>query len=212
MENLTVIKYSLITGAKFITLLLALLFVVTKCGGCDSHIVTPKTDNTNLFAKMKSDSIAIVGLMESRYRDSLKTIASKHSEDSIKKVSDNYAKLYRGSAKKVRELIALGICDTVEIKVALNDCDSTIKSKDVLIAQKDSTCKSINKQLVTAKQELIVTKEIIDISKIVIKNKDDDYKALEDSSKKELRKQKAKTIGAIIIASITEVLTILALK
>jgi hypothetical protein len=49
-------------------------------------------------------------------------------------------------------------------------------------------------------------------ARIILKNQAEDYKILEKKSKKALRKQKIKTIGAIIVASITEVLTIFALR
>lgn len=196
---------------KGIVILFAILFIF-RWLGCGEKVVVPKTDNSQYFTKMKSDSMTIINLMQERHEDSLKTLASKRSEDSIKVVADKNEKLYRSSAKRVRELIALGICDTVVIKVALNDCDSTIKSKDKLIAQKDSTNKSVNNELSTVKEELGVSKGMVESAKTIIKNQDTDYKALEKDSKKALRKQKFKTIGAIIVASITEVLTIFALK
>jgi len=197
---------------KGIVILLALSFIFTRFGGCNNKIEVAKTDNSQYFAKMKSDSMTIVNLMQERHEDSLKTLASKRSEDSIKVVADKNEKLYRSSAKRVRELIALGICDTVVIKVALNDCDSTIKSKDSLLAQKDSTCKSVNNELSTVKEELNVSKGMVESAKTIIKNQDTDYKTLEKESKKALRKQKTKTIGVIILASIVEALTIFGLR
>lgn len=206
------IKYIIKTILKGLVLLLAFLFVLKQCGGCDNNIEIVKSDNTQYFAKMKSDSLFIVCLMEKQYQDSLKSIASKHSEDSLKTIADKYTNLYRVSAKKVRELIALGICDTVVVKTVLNDCDSTIKSKDSLIAQKDSTNKSVNEELITAKEINVILKSDVSTAKTIIKNLSGDYKELEKESKKSLRKQKFKTIGVIILATITEVLTIFALK
>lgn len=208
----TLIKHSLITIGKGIVILLALAFIFTRFGGCDNKIEVEKHDNSQYFAKMKSDSMTIINLMQERYEDSLKTLASKRSEDSIKVVADKNEKLYRNSSKRVRELLARGICDTVLIEVAMNDCDSTIKSKDALLAQKDSTNKSVNKELSTVKEELGVSKGMVVSAQTIIKNQAEDYKTLEKESKKALRKQKFKTIGVIIIASITEVLTIFALK
>jgi hypothetical protein len=206
------IKHSLITIAKGIVILLAVLFVI-RWFGCSNDEVEVKTyDNSQYFAKMKSDSMTIVNLMQERYEDSLKTLASKRSEDSIKVIADKNEKLYKGFAKRVRELIALGICDTVVVKVALNDCDSTITSKNKLIAQKDSTYEKVNKELTTVKEELSINKEMVTTAKTIIKNQEDDYKALGKDSKKALRKEKAKTIGAIILASVVEVLTIFSLK
>ncbi len=210
--EITTIKYWIITGCKFVIVLLAFLFVLTKCGGCDNKIEVAKTDNTQYFAKMKSDSLLIIGFMEKQYQDSLKVMASKRSEDSIKVVADKNEKLYRGSAKKVRELIALGICDTVVVKVALNDCDSTIKSKNSLIAQKDSTNQKLTNENTTLKQTVVVQKDMVDASRTIIANQDKDYKELEKESKKALRRQKFKTIVAIIGGVVVEALTIFALK
>ena len=206
------IKHSLITVGKGIVILLALAFIFTRFGGCGDKIIAPKTDNSQYFAKMKSDSMIIVNLMQERYQDSLNTLASKRSEDSIKVIADKNERLYRNSSKRVRELLARGICDTVLINVAFNDCDSTIKSKDALLAQKDSTNKSVNEELSTVKEELGVSKGMVVTAQTIIKNQADDYKVLEKESKKALRKQKIKTIGVIILATLTEALTIFALK
>lgn len=197
---------------KGIVILLALAFIFSKFGGCDNKIIEDKHDNSQYFAKMKSDSMTIVNLMQERYEDSLKTLASKRSEDSLKVLADKNERLYRGSAKKVRELIALGICDTVVVKVALNDCDSTIKSKDKLMAQKDSTYNKAQEEMADVKQELGISKSMVVTAQTIIKNQADDYNALEKDSKKALRKQKVKTFGAIFLATLTEVLTIFALK
>jgi hypothetical protein len=206
------IKHSLITIGKGIVILLALAFIFTRFGGCDNKIEVVKNDNSQYFAKMKSDSMTIVNLMQERYNDSLKTLASKRSEDSIKVIADKNERLYRSSSKRVRELLARGICDTVVIKVALNNCDSTIKSKDVLLAQKDSTNKSVNEELSTVKEELGVSKGMVATAQTIIKNQAEDYKTLEKESKKALRKQKFKTVGVIILATLTQFLTIFALK
>jgi predicted RND superfamily exporter protein len=206
------IKHSLITIGKGIIILLALTFIFTRFGGCDNKIEVAKTDNSQYFAKMKSDSMTIINLMQERYEDSLKTLASKRAEDSIKVVADKNEKLYRSSSKRVRELLARGICDTTLIQVAFNDCDSTIKSKDNLLAQKDSTNKSINEELGTVKEELGISKSMVATAQTIIKNQAEDYKVLEKDSKKALRKQKVKTVGVIILATLTQFLTIFALR
>lgn len=197
---------------KGIVILLALAFIFTRFGGCDNNIVVEKHDNSKYFAKMKSDSLLIIGLMEKQYQDSLNTLASKRSEDSIKVIADRNEKLYRGSAKKVRELISRGICDTVLVEVALNDCDSTIKSKDSLIAQKDSTYNRVQEELSTVKEELSVSKGMVVTAQTTIKNQAEDYKTLEKESKKALRKQKAKTILSNVFWGLAEALTIFGLK
>lgn len=207
----SVVKHWLVVIGKGLIILFALLFIF-RWFGCGEDVIVPKTDNSQYFAKMKSDSMIIVNLMEKQYQDSLNTLASKRSEDSIKVIADKNEKLYRSSSKRVRELLARGICDTVLINVAFNDCDSTIKSKDALLAQKDSTNKSVNEELSTVKEELGVSKGMVVTAQTIIKNQADDYKVLEKESKKALRKQKIKTIGVIILATLTEVLTIFALK
>ena len=206
------IKHSSITIGKGIIILLALAFIFTRFGGCDNKIEVAKTDNSRYFAKMKSDSMTIINLMQERCNDSLKTLASKRAEDSIKVVADKNEKLYRNSSKRVRELLARSICDTVLIEVAMNDCDSTIKSKDALLAQKDSTNKSVNEELSTVKEELGVSKGMVSTAQTIIKNQAEDYKTLEKESKKALRKQKVKTVGVIILATLTQFLTIFTLK
>lgn len=197
-------------GKIFLLILGIALFLWGK--SCGDKIEVAKSDNSIYFAKMKSDSIKIIRLMQERHEDSLKTVASKHAEDSLKVIADKNEKLYRSSSKIVRELLARGICDTVLIEVAMNDCDSTIKSKDALLAQKDSTNKSVNEELSTVKEELGVSKGMVVTAQTIIKNQEEDYKNLEKESKKDLRKQEAKTIGAIILASIIEGLTIFGLK
>lgn len=197
---------------KGIIILLALAFIFTRFGGCDNNITIEKHDNSQYFAKMKSDSLIIVSLMEKQYQDSLKTVASKRSEDSLKVIADKNEKLYRNSSKKVRELLSRGICDTLLVVETINACDSVIKSKDALISQKDSTYNRVQEELSTVKEELVVSKSMVVTAQTIIKNQAEDYKTLEKESKKALRKQKFKTIGVIIIASITEVLTIFALK
>lgn len=212
MIDVEPLNHSLINKfiAVFFTLALAIIFLVFR--GCGDKLRIAKTDNSQYFEKMKSDSLLIVSLKEKQVKDSLNTLASKRSEDSLKVVADKYTSLYKNSSKKVRELLALGICDTVVVKVALNDCDSTIKSKDKLIAQKDSTYDKVNEELSTVKLELGLSNSMILSAKKIIKNQADDYKTLEKESKKALRRQKAKTIVVIILASIVEGLTIFGLK
>ena len=210
--EIALVKHSLITIGKGIVILLALAFIFTRFGGCDNKIEVTKNDNSQYFAKMKSDSMIIINLMQERYEDSLKTLASKRAEDSIKVIADKNERLYRNSSKRVRELLALGICDTLLVIETINACDSTIKSKDALLAQKDSTNKSVNEELSTVKEELGISKGMMASAQTIIKNQAEDYKNLEKKSKKALRKQKVKTVGVIILATLTQFLTIFALK
>lgn len=206
------LKYYSKLVLKVVVISLALAFIFSKFGGCDNNITVEKHNNSQYFKKMKSDSLIIVSLMEKQYQDSLKIVASKRSEDSLRVIADRNERLYRNSSKKVRELLKLGILDTVLVAETINSCDSTIKSKDALISQKDSTYKSISEELNTVKEELGVSKSMVVTAQTIIKNQAEDYKTLEKDSKKALKKQKVKTVGAIILATITEALTIFALK
>lgn len=206
------LKYYSKLVLKVVVILLALAFIFSKFGGCDNNITVEKHDNSQYLSKMKSDSLIIVSLMEKQYQDSIKTLISKRSEDSIKVIADRNEKLYKSLSKKVKALFTKGICDTVLVIETIDACDSVIKSKDVLISQKDSTYNRVQEELSTVKEELGISKSTVVTAQTIIKNQAEDYKNLEKDSKKALRKQKVKTIGAIILASIVEGLTIFALK
>lgn len=208
----TVIKHWSGIILKGIVILLALAFIFSKFGGCDNNITVEKHDNSQYLSKMKSDSLIIVSLMEKQYQDSLKTVASKRSEDSLKVIVDKNEKLYRNSSKKVRELLARGICDTLLVVETINACDSVIKSKNALISQKDSTYNRIQEELSTVKEELVISKSMVVTAQTIIKNQAEDYKTLEKESKKALRKQKVKTFLSNAFWGLAEVLTIFALK
>lgn len=198
MIDLTKIKLWSKRVLYAIVLILALLFVLTKCGGCDNKIEVVKTDNTALFAKIKSDSLELLKLND-------KLVTSEAKTDSLMNAKGKAATSYSNSSKGVRDDIKKGKCDTVKVNIALNDCDSLNKVNDRIISQKDSTettLKEANKLLTEDNATL----------KIVVKNLSGDYKALEKTSKKALRKQKFKTVVAIIGGVIVEVLTIFALK
>ena len=80
------------------------------------------------------------------------------------------------------------------------------------MASKDSTNQVLIDENEVLKEDNVLQKGMVETARTIIKNQAEDYKALEKESKKALRKQKIKTIGAIIVASITEVLTIFVLK
>ena len=203
------LKYNLELIIAVTGIIAVSLFIFNKCSDKQTVDII---DNAKYFDKLKSDSLLIVELTNKRHQDSINVLHSKIKEDSLRVISDKYHSLYNNSSKKVRELLKLGICDTVLIEVVMNDCDSTIKSKDKLLAQKDSTNTKLGIELNTTKEELNVSKGMVVAAKTIIANQETNYKTLEESSKKEMKKQKRKTIGAIIIASVTEVLTIFALK
>ena len=194
----SLVKYSLITIAKVLVIVLAILFVLTKCGGCDDKIESIKTDNSQLLAKIKVDSLKLI-VLETKLHN------SEFKNDSLTVVKEKVKLVYLKSSKDVRNDIKQGICDTVKVLIALNDCDSLIKSDSTLLAIKDTTIKIL-------KQTLDVQKDVIDINNEIIVNKDKDYTELEKSSKKSLRKQKFKTVVTIVGAVIIETLTIFALK
>jgi predicted RND superfamily exporter protein len=197
---------------KGIIILLALAFIFTRFGGCHNSITVEKHDNSQYFKKMKSDSLIIVSLMEKKYQDSLKTVASKRSEDSIKVIADRNEKLYKSLSKKIKALFIKGICDTVLVIETIDACDSVIKSKDALISQKDSTYNRVQEELSTVKEELGVSKSMVVTAQTIIKNQAEDYKTLEKDSKKALRKQKVKTFLSNAFWGLAEALTIFALK
>jgi len=194
----SLIKYSLITIAKVLVILLAILFVLTKCGGCGDKIQISETDNSHLLAKIKIDSLKLV-VLETKLHN------SEFKNDSLTVVKEKVKLVYLKSSKGVRNEIKQGNCDTVKVLIALNDCDSLIKSDSTLLAVKDTTIKIL-------KQTIDVQKDVIDINNEIIVNKDKDYTELEKSSKKALRKQQFKTVIAIVGAIIIEALTIFALN
>ena len=49
---------------------------------------------------------------------------NERAEDSLVKLAYNAQKKADKSAKAVRDLIKKGVCDTAEVLIALNDCDS----------------------------------------------------------------------------------------
>jgi len=210
--EVSVIKHSLITIGKGIVMLLALAFIFTRFGGCDNNITVEKHDNSIYFAKMKADSIkSLANDIKIKVLEA-KLAIKERTEDSLVTLAYNTQKKADKSAKTVRDLIKKGVCDTVEVLIALNDCDSVKQADNRVLASKDSTNQVLREENTTLKEDNVLQKGMVDAARIILKNQAEDYKTLEKESKKALRKQKIKTIGAIIVASITEVLTIFALK
>tara|TARA_R110000822_G_scaffold67329_3_gene164039 strand:+ start:7490 stop:8125 length:636 start_codon:yes stop_codon:yes gene_type:complete len=210
--EIALIKHSLITIGKGIVILLALAFIFTRFGGCDDKIEVVKTDNSMYFAKMKADSIkSLANDIKIKSLEAKLTIKERSEDSLVTLAYDNQRKADK-SAKKVRDLIKKGVCDTVEILIALNDCDSVKLADNRAMASKDSTNQVLIDENEVLKEDNVLQKGMVETARTIIKNQAEDYKALEKESKKALRKQKIKTIGAIIVASITEVLTIFVLK
>jgi len=197
---------------KGIVITLACLFVFRYCGGCDNNIEVEKSNNDSLFLAMRYDSLLSLELSKVRYQDSINILASKYKEDSLNKLVTKFEVLYRKSSKTVREQISEGICDTNSVKIALDDCEGWHKVAEMIIAQKDTTIKLLEVELEHTKEDLNINKGIVTAARIILKNQADDYKALEKSSKKALKRQKIKTGLAIIGGAIVEGLTIFVLK
>jgi hypothetical protein len=206
------IKHSLITIGKGIVILLALAFIFTRFGGCGNKIQIAKTDNSQYLAKMKADSIKSLANDIKIKSLEAKLAVKERSEDSLVTLAYDNQKKADKSAKTVRDLIKKGVCDTVEVLIALNDCDSVKQADNRALASKDSTNQVLKEENIILKEDNVLQKGMVASARIILKNQAEDYKILEKKSKKALRKQKIKTIGAIIVASITEVLTIFALR
>ncbi len=197
---------------KWIVITLACLFLFRYCGGCDNHIIAPKTDNSIYFAKMKADSIKSLANDIKIKSLEVKLAIKERSEDSLVKLAYVTQKKANKSANTVRDLIKKGVCDTVEVLIALNDCDSVKQADNRVMASKDSTNQVLRDENKVLKEDNDLQKGIVTAARIILKNQADDYKSLEKESKKVLRRQKAKTIGVIILASIVEGLTIFGLR
>ncbi len=206
------VKHSIITIGKGIVILLALAFIFTRFGGCNNKIEVEKHDNSIYFAKMKADSIKSLANDIKIKALEAKLAIKERAEDSLVTLAYNTQKKADKSAKTVRDLIKKGVCDTVEVLIALNDCDSVKQADNRALASKDSTNQALREANETLKEDNILQKGMVESARIILKNQAEDYKTLEKDSKKALRKQKAKTIGAIILASIVEGLTIFGLK
>jgi hypothetical protein len=197
--EIAVVKHGAITIGKGIVVILAFLFILTKCGGCDSKpVIAEKHNNDSLFARIKADSLKFAELEKQLVASEAKTKAT----DSLKvKAEANYA----SAKKKLREGFKKGICDTVEVEVFIAKCDSVIEANHEVIAQRDTTIKIL-------KEEVKQQADMLDASRTVIKNQDEDYKELEKASKKALRRQKWITRLVIIGDAVKDALLIFALK
>lgn len=206
------VKHSMITIGKGIVILLALAFIFTRFGGCDNKIEVAKTDNTIYFAKMKADSIKSLANDIKIKSLEAKLAIKERAEDSLVTLAYNAQKKADKSAKTVRYLIKKGVCDTVEVLIALNDCDSVKQADNRALVSKDSTNQALRDENIVLKEDNVLQKGMVESARIILKNQAEDYKTLEKESKKALRKQKAKTILANVFWGLVEGLTIFALK
>lgn len=199
--SLDTIKYITLSALKLVVIILAFLFVLTKCAGCDDKPIIVTQDNTSLFAKIKADSLKSLEM-------ELELTLSEAKIDSLEQTKSKVEIKWYKSSKDAKIQLGLSKCDTTTIRVvfrALNDCDSLSNINNKLLEQKDSI-------IIILKKDLIINRGMVISAREIINNQAEDYIKLEKSSKKELRKQKIKTIGIIIGATLTEVLTIFALK
>jgi len=196
---------------KGIVILFAVLFIF-RWLGCGEKVIVPKTDNSQYFAKMKADSIKSLANDIKIKSLEAKLAIKERSEDSLVKLAYNTQKKADKSAKTVRDLIKKGVCDTVEVLIALNDCDSVKQADNRALASKDSTNQVLRDENTVLKEDNVLQKGMVESARIILKNQADDYKALEKESKKQLRKQKFKTIITIIGGVVVEALTIFTLK
>lgn len=167
-----------------ICLAIVFVFILSKCTSCGNNIEVKKSDNDSLYAVIRASQAEILIL---KRKDSV----SVHKTDSLdKQLADLTAKFNKGS-KKVRGDISKGRIDTVEIITVLNQCDSVIESGKATIAQRDTTINILRDNI--KEQE-----GMVDASREIIKNKDQDIENLEEALKKTKRRNKIKTALIII--------------
>jgi hypothetical protein len=197
---------------KAIILILALICIVQNCSGDKVEVDTKMTDTSVYFAKMKADSIKYLALEKKYAEKELEVIASKHREDSLKKVSDKNYKSYVAAKNGVKDDFGRGICDTVKIKEAFNQCDTVISGKDREIAQKDTTINKLEDEKKIWSDQKEALKGEVEAARTIIKVQADDNKALQKEIKHTKRKHKIKTVLATIGVALENALLIFALK
>lgn len=191
-------KKIIINIGKGLVLLLAFLFILTKCASCGNEVVVKKSNNDSLFSRMKADSLKILELQSKLLLSEVKNKAL----DSAKLIIENK---YQIASKKLRNKIKIGICDTFEVVKVLNECDSVIDANHEVISQRDSSI-AILKEITKEQADEIAA------ARQVIKNKDSDIENLEKALKKTKRRNKIKTALIIIGDVAKDVLLIFALK
>ena len=195
----SVLKHFLVIGAKALIVALAFLFILTKCGGCDNKIKFADNHvNDSLNSLINFSSIKVKQL------ESYLTL-EKAKSDSLTAVKNKVEIRYRVASKSVRGSVKEGSCDTMEVLIALNACDSVIYSNNTLLSTKDSII-NIQDRIIGEQASMV------NASRTIINNQRDEIIENEKIAKKALRRQKFKTIGVITVAAIGQVLTIFALK
>lgn len=195
----SVLKHFLVIGAKGLIVILAFLFVLTKCGGCSNDLKFADNHVNDSLNKLINFSAIKVKQLESYLT------LEKAKSDSLTTLNSKLVKRYKSASKNVRNSVKEGVCDTVEVLIALNACDSVIYSNNKLLSTKDSII-NIQDRIIGEQASMV------DASRTIINNQRDEIIENEKIAKKALRRQKFKTIGVITVATIGQVLTIFALK
>lgn len=194
----------------FVFILGAVCFSNFDCVGLYDGSKYNKSNYDSLFFKLKSDSVKLSELELDIINQRKITGFYVHLKDSLTNVKYKYQKTYLSSSKEVRVEIRKGICDTNSVKEALNDCDSLAKVNNTIIAKSDSLNQSLMKENINLNTQNITLKEDNSTIKAIVSGKDKDYENLEKAfkeqekiSKKQLRKQKLKTIFVGIVGILT---------
>lgn len=207
------IKKIITTTFKGLVLLLAFLFILSKCTSCGD--IEVKYDNKkvdSLNNKIKQDSLRVVNLEHKLVIFEEKAAKSEMKADSLMNQKKIEERKYRNMVASLREDLLKGKCDTFAILTVLNQCDSTIEADNRVIASKDSVIANKDSVISVVKEENTVLKGMVDTSREVIKEKDNNITELENTLKKTKRRNKIKTALIIIADVIKDGLLIFALK
>lgn len=202
----------IIIGIKDILIcILVAVLCFNTCSDKNSEVEYKKGNYDSLYLKMKSDSILIIALKEKSYQDSVKITSSQVKTDSLTKIKDKYASLYKSSKKNVLVQISEGVLDTNSVKYLVRDCDSVIMASKNESIQKDTTIKWALNQTSDLKEQLVIANGMLDASRGIIKGQSNDIKALEDKIVKIEKKNKIRTALIIIGDAIKDGLLIFGL-
>ncbi len=196
--EVTLIKSSVSTIFKIISILIVLVLIFINFDGCDKKIELPRTNNDSLLYKIRRDSLLIVKLEEA-------FLNSEKKQDSLEVLKGKFESKLKASSKLVRVQISEGICDTNSVKIALNDCDSTNNVNNKIITEKDSAISILIEISTKQKEDLAAAKK-------VMSNQANDYSALEEEYNKLASKHKKTKVKIIALAVLAELVTIFALK
>ena len=184
-----------VTKYRLALFLLGVIIVFVLFHKCDSKVVMPKEPGTKII-QINIDSVKLlkgqIKLLETNSR----------IYDSLSKI---HKAKYLALKNSNRERIVYHICDTVEVlkyyDSTVNSCDSVIHSDSLVISNRDTTIKVLNK--VVTKQSDIINE---------VQEHDNWQKSENDILKKEVKKQKRTKIAVICGAVLAVVATIVLVK